>query len=480
VFCASTAFLFFIFNFQPVMAESGLIKVDRSSGNLLRYTNTTYAITLLYPSNWNIYPGQNAPNSTIIDIVDISPLTNNQNGANATNLQIGIDNSVPANITSEQYLSNLVNNNKDNFKDYKVISIDNSTKVSGKPAFSVIGTYKDNTSGIPLGSMDTSSKIGEHVYYAHFVTGASGFSALLPTVQQIIDSLEVNHPGNITEPNAVLKSNTTSTSVTSNNSSPNPIFPFNKVTSSAENTTNGSNLSTYENSTWGIAFQYPSNWKTIPGKRAEGFLIDAVALLAPQKSLSAGFPAGVVVQLNEPPILPHMTLEKYTEAHLNEINKMSKGNHFVLIGSGPTTFAGNDGYKVAFTMDRSLPGGGSQTFKTVQVWTVQDDKAYLVTYTAQSEDYLTYLNTAQNIVDSFKITPTKPSTSLHSTVPATSGGNENNSSANGSSNHDHTSKHTDHHNSKHNKTSSNPGGSKSSGQATASQASASPTTINPQ
>ena len=40
----------------------------------------------------------------------------------------------------------------------------------------------------------------------------------------------------------------------------------------------------------------------------------------------------------------------------------------------------------------------------MQVWTIKDDKAYIITYVAQEEDYENDLQIVQKMIDSFKIT----------------------------------------------------------------------------
>jgi serine/threonine-protein kinase len=40
----------------------------------------------------------------------------------------------------------------------------------------------------------------------------------------------------------------------------------------------------------------------------------------------------------------------------------------------------------------------------MQVWTIKDDKAYIITYIAKEEDYEKDLQIVQKMIDSFKIT----------------------------------------------------------------------------
>jgi eukaryotic-like serine/threonine-protein kinase len=67
-----------------------------------------------------------------------------------------------------------------------------------------------------------------------------------------------------------------------------------------------------------------------------------------------------------------MTLEEYTNTQVNLLEEN-------LLESSTTTLADIPGYKIVFTNIEGL--------KTMRVWTIKDDKAYIITYLAQEEDY---------------------------------------------------------------------------------------------
>lgn len=85
----------------------------------------------------------------------------------------------------------------------------------------------------------------------------------------------------------------------------------------------------------------------------------------------------------------NMTLEEYTNSQINPLEEK-------LLESNTTILAGIPGYKIVFTSIQGL--------KTMQVWTIKNDKAYIITYVAQEEDYEKELQVAQKIIDSFEIT----------------------------------------------------------------------------
>ena len=84
-----------------------------------------------------------------------------------------------------------------------------------------------------------------------------------------------------------------------------------------------------------------------------------------------------------------MTLEEYTNTQVNLLEEN-------LLESSTTTLADIPGYKIVFTNIEGL--------KTMRVWTIKDDKTYIITYLAQEEDYEKELQVAQKMIDSFEIT----------------------------------------------------------------------------
>jgi serine/threonine-protein kinase len=96
----------------------------------------------------------------------------------------------------------------------------------------------------------------------------------------------------------------------------------------------------------------------------------------------------VKIQVNNLPSR-NMTLEEYTNSQINPLEEK-------LLESNTTTLAGIPGYEIVFTSVQGL--------KTMQVWTIKDDKAYIITYVAKEEDYENDLQIAQKMIDSFEIT----------------------------------------------------------------------------
>jgi eukaryotic-like serine/threonine-protein kinase len=139
----------------------------------------------------------------------------------------------------------------------------------------------------------------------------------------------------------------------------------------------------YENPTYGIQIQYPSDW----GRLDLSFLQDSADIdFYPLSDTSLA--KNVKLQVENLPF-HNMTLEEYTNTQINPTEEN-------LLESNTTTLADIPGYKIVFTNVAGL--------KTMQVWTIKDDKAYIITYVAKEEDYEKDLQIAQKMIDSFEIT----------------------------------------------------------------------------
>ena len=75
-------------------------------------------------------------------------------------------------------------------------------------------------------------------------------------------------------------------------------------------------------------------------------------------------------------------------------------NHsdFKLLESTEFKLAGNMAHKIVFTATDNI----KHERKAMQIWTVEGDKAYLITYKAEPGQYSNYLPTIQKMVDSIQ------------------------------------------------------------------------------
>jgi eukaryotic-like serine/threonine-protein kinase len=140
-------------------------------------------------------------------------------------------------------------------------------------------------------------------------------------------------------------------------------------------------FTTYENPKFGIRVQYPSDW----GRLDLSFLGASADIdFYPLNDTSGA--KDVRIQVNQLP-LQNMTLDQYTNTQINS----TEGQ---ILESNVTTLGNLPAHEIVFT-DIGL--------KTLQVWTLKDDKVYAITYVAEEDDYDNDLQIAQRIIESFAI-----------------------------------------------------------------------------
>jgi serine/threonine-protein kinase len=142
----------------------------------------------------------------------------------------------------------------------------------------------------------------------------------------------------------------------------------------------------YTNENFKFSTKYPSDWNK---KNLE----NGIAFLSPKESALDPFQENVNVIIQE---IGEMTSEEYF-IKTKKIVIKNYGSSSV-ISSKPTVLAGMPSQEFIFKMKiRELD------LKVKQSWVIISKKAYLVTYTSESDKFEKYLKTADQIVGSFKL-----------------------------------------------------------------------------
>jgi hypothetical protein len=155
---------------------------------------------------------------------------------------------------------------------------------------------------------------------------------------------------------------------------------------------------TYQNSTYGIKIQYPSDWLYKESNTSNSSVQTVVTFVSPNlvtAPTSKSFVALTVAVQSLP--FHNLPLNTYTNLNVNTLRQSEPG--FQLIMSNDTTLAGgnNPAHKITYTVATGL--------KTMAVYTIKGDKAFILEYITGSEaTYSSYLPIAQKMVGSFQIT----------------------------------------------------------------------------
>ena len=147
---------------------------------------------------------------------------------------------------------------------------------------------------------------------------------------------------------------------------------------------------TYEDITTGVSIQFPSNWEKSVN------LNNFVTFRAPPETDTRVYPAALGLKIQEL-TSQNVPLQEVTKAQMSELKKTNPD--LKISESSSTTLAGKPAHKVVF----SATDNNQVERKALQLWTVVDNKAILITYKAEPDKYSSYLPTIEKMINSFQI-----------------------------------------------------------------------------
>jgi hypothetical protein len=156
----------------------------------------------------------------------------------------------------------------------------------------------------------------------------------------------------------------------------------------------------YENPTYGINIQYPSNWRIDEGDvYADDYVTDIVSFIAPIRSDTEAYAPSLSISIDNPPPNLKENLNEYLNRITNDYDDILKG--FEIIESDTSSIlAGKPAYKLVSTDEED-----GIDYKSMEIGTIIGDKVYFVTYYAEEEQYSNYLPTVQKMISSLEINP---------------------------------------------------------------------------
>jgi hypothetical protein len=155
-----------------------------------------------------------------------------------------------------------------------------------------------------------------------------------------------------------------------------------------------SSFLTYDNPTHGIKMQYPADW-TVSTNGLQSYS-NIVGFFSPLQNLTDVLPAQVTLSLTG--YSANVSLDEYTNMTLREIEQQG----LEVNESNAFTLAGNPGHRIIFTPP---PQAVPVSLSVMQVWTVINDKVYLLAYTADSSKFQINLPLVQHMLDSLQVEP---------------------------------------------------------------------------
>jgi serine/threonine-protein kinase len=147
----------------------------------------------------------------------------------------------------------------------------------------------------------------------------------------------------------------------------------------------------YENNTHGFRLSYPDKWAV-----TEGVMGTVAAFMSPLENSDDKFRENVNVLVQALSEYPGMTLEKYEALSIDDMPKFV--TDFKLIDRKDAVISGLPAKTITFTGRQ-----GVFQIKFLQAYIIQNERAFVLTYTAEEAQYKKYLAPAQGIIFSIQI-----------------------------------------------------------------------------
>ncbi len=147
----------------------------------------------------------------------------------------------------------------------------------------------------------------------------------------------------------------------------------------------------YENPANEIKIKYPENWVRQDIENA--ITQEVVTFISHKQSNADKFTENVTIRVED--LVKPLTLEEYTNLLIKEIKNNQPD---AKIEPTPTTLANKPANQLVSTIT-----DGKNHLKSLQVFTLKADKAYVIIYTAKLDNYDKYIHTAESMIKSFDI-----------------------------------------------------------------------------
>ena len=151
------------------------------------------------------------------------------------------------------------------------------------------------------------------------------------------------------------------------------------------------NLLTYQNSANQFKIKYPEKWEKQESQNP--FTPDVVVFISPKRNSADAYQEKITVSIET--LEKPMSLDEYNNWSLNQIKTLTDVK---ILEENAKTVANKSGYAVVFDAKEE-----AKNMKKMQAWTLINNKAYVLTYTAENSEYSEYIKTAETMMNSLEI-----------------------------------------------------------------------------
>ncbi|RCJ19916.1 serine/threonine protein kinase [Nostoc sp. ATCC 43529] len=150
------------------------------------------------------------------------------------------------------------------------------------------------------------------------------------------------------------------------------------------------NFLTYQDSSYGIKIQYPESWKI--QETPNLITKKLVTFLSPKQTDTDDFQEFITITIEN----FSGTLKESQDLFIKEVQATL--SDATIVNKSETTLAKKRANQLIF-----VGKDGNKNLKSLQIWTLKGNQAYVVTYLAAINDYDRFLPTAEKMIESFEI-----------------------------------------------------------------------------
>jgi cytoskeletal protein RodZ len=153
-----------------------------------------------------------------------------------------------------------------------------------------------------------------------------------------------------------------------------------------------SSLQSYESPQFNMKLKYPGSWAL-----QEGLMGTVAVFLSPNENDTDTFQESVNIIVQD---LSTQTVDidlaMYTEGSVEQIKQLITDAS--IITSEKATLSGKEAHKLVYTGKQ-----GEYDLKWMQIYSIKDKMAYVISFTAQADKYDSYVKQAEELVNSIEI-----------------------------------------------------------------------------
>ena len=166
--------------------------VNNGNNNLVTYENNAHGIKILYPAGWQ-KTEQLSANRFWVNFM--SPFNSNNASAFPATVSVSVEvlNQNISNDATTQYVTAVLTSAKRSLPDFQIIESNPKSSISGNSAYKIVYTFLSQDPAVQahFQSMNIWTVKDKKAYSVSYTELKPLYATYLPTVQKMIDSLEI-------------------------------------------------------------------------------------------------------------------------------------------------------------------------------------------------------------------------------------------------------------------------------------------------